>query len=148
MSDYLKNHSFINSIIGEGTKFSGELVLNGLLRIDGDFSGSIETTGKVLIGKTGRAECNIIAGTAVIGGVVRGNIYSSGKVIILSTGMVIGNVQAPRLVVEEGVLLHGNCRIVSSSEESGDEPVAVGGNSYSVNWNSSDNSPGEGQGSL
>ena len=77
MSDYLKGHSFINSIIGEGTRFSGELVLDGLLRIDGDFSGSIETTGKVLIGKTGRTECNIIAGTVVVGGVIRGNIFST-----------------------------------------------------------------------
>lgn len=135
MSDYLKSHSFINSIIGEGTRFTGELVLDGLLRIDGDFSGSIETTGKVLVGKSGRAECNIIAGTVVVGGVVRGNIFSSGKVVILSTGMVIGNIQAPRLVIEEGVLLHGNCRIITQDEAAGRERVAVGAGSYSVEWN-------------
>ncbi len=134
MSDYLKSHSFINSIIGEGTRFNGELVLDGLLRIDGDFSGSIETSGKVLVGKTGRAECNIIAGTVVIGGAVRGNIYSSGKVVILSTGMVIGNIQAPRLVVEEGVLLHGNCRIVNSDQPAEKTPVSAGTGSYSVEW--------------
>ena len=134
MSDYLKSHSFINSIIGEGTRFNGELVLDGLLRIDGDFSGSIETTGKVLVGKTGRAECNIIAGTVVIGGAVRGNIYSSGKVVILSTGMVIGNIQAPRLVVEEGVLLHGTCRIISSNDSNEKKAVAAGSGTYSVEW--------------
>ena len=106
MSDYIKNHSFINSIIGEGTKFSGELVLNGLLRIDGDFSGSINTSGKVLVGKTGRAECNIIASTAVVGGVVHGNIFSSGKVVILATGMVIGNIQAQKLAQYLNRLIH------------------------------------------
>jgi len=136
MSDYIKNHSFINSIIGEGTKFSGELVLSGLLRIDGDFSGSINTTGKVLVGRTGRAECNIVAGTAVIGGVVHGNIYSSGKVIILATGMVLGNIQARKLVVEEGVLLHGSCIIKGDELDSERSvPVAVG-SSYTVDWQS------------
>ena len=137
MSDYLKSHSFINSIIGEGTRFSGELVLDGLLRIDGDFSGSIETTGKVLVGKSGRAECNIIAGTVVVGGIVRGNIYSSGKVVILSTGMVIGNIHAPRMVIEEGVLLHGNCRIVSESDNQEKEKVLSPAGSYSVEWDKS-----------
>ncbi|MDA3956292.1 polymer-forming cytoskeletal protein [Oceanispirochaeta sp.] len=134
MSDYIKNHSFINSIIGEGTKFSGELVLNGLLRIDGDFSGSINTSGKVLIGKTGRAECNIVAGTAVVGGVVHGNIFSSGKVVILATGMVVGNIQACKLIVEEGVLLHGSCIIKGEADNSKDAAVPVVGSSYSVDW--------------
>ena len=139
MSDYLKSHSFINSIIGEGTRFSGELVLDGLLRIDGDFSGSIETSGKVLVGKSGRAECNIVAGTVVVGGVIRGNIFSSGKVVILSTGMVIGNIQAPRMVIEEGVLLHGNCQIVSASPDAPREKVLSPAGTYSVEWDKSGN---------
>ncbi|TFG59737.1 MAG: polymer-forming cytoskeletal family protein, partial [Spirochaetales bacterium] len=69
MSDYLAaDGTFINSIVGEGTRFRGELDLDGLLRIDGDYFGSIKTTGKVLVGKNGRAECTIRAGTVVIGG--------------------------------------------------------------------------------
>ncbi len=120
MSDQLiEDGSFINSIVGEGTIFRGELNLNGLLRIDGDFSGTIRTTGKVLIGKSGRAECTIRANTVVIGGVVRGNIYADDKVIVLSTGMMIGNIHSPRLIAEEGVILNGNCLI--KQEESTSE---------------------------
>ena len=112
MGDHIvEDGAFINSIVGEGTRFRGELDLNGLLRIDGDYSGVIRTPDKVLVGKNGRAECSIYAGTIVIGGVVKGNIYSSEKIIILSTGMVIGNIVTPRLIVEEGVILDGECRI-------------------------------------
>ncbi len=112
MSDHFSpDGSFINSIVGEGTRFKGELRVSGLLRIDGDFSGEIETAGKVLVGKNGRAECTINAETVVIGGVVRGNIVSSDKVVILSTGMLVGNVSTPRLIVEEGVIVHGKCMI-------------------------------------
>lgn len=120
MSDHLiEDGSFINSIVGEGTAFRGELNLNGLLRIDGDFSGTIRTSGKVLIGKSGRAECTIRANTVVVGGVVRGNIYADDKVIVLSTGMMIGNIHSPRLIAEEGVILNGNCLIKQEESESG-----------------------------
>ncbi len=141
MSDYIKNHSLINSIIGEGTRFSGELVLKGLLRIDGDFIGSVNTEGKVLVGKTGRAECSIVAGTAVIGGVVHGNIRASGRVVILATGMVLGNIQAGSLVVEEGVLLHGNCWIKGSGSQNPDAP---GGSEskWAIDWQSDNGSGG------
>ncbi len=135
MSDHLAaDGAFINSIVGEGTNFHGDLALSGLLRIDGDFTGSITTDGKVLIGKNGRAECTIKAGTVVVGGVVRGNIVSAEKVIILSTGMVIGNISTPRLVVEEGVILNGNCAISKdntarelSDEATGQQDAASNG---------------------
>lgn len=126
MSDHLgKSGVFINSIVGDGTRFVGDLELNGLLRIDGDFIGNIKTDGKVLIGKNGRAECTITADTVVIGGVVKGDIVSKGKVVILSTGMLIGNVSTPRLISEDGVILNGLC-MISSMEE---VPVFEGSNS-------------------
>ncbi len=106
--------AFINSIIGEGTRFKGEFDLNGLLRIDGDFAGVIRTKGKVLVGQNGRAECTLHAGTVVVGGVVRGDIVSTEKVTILSTGLVLGNITTPRLIVEEGVIFNGSCRITTS----------------------------------
>jgi len=113
-SSFVEDGAFVNSIVGEGTRFNGELDLNGLLRIDGDFTGSIKTRGKVLIGKNGRAECTINASTVVVGGAVRGDIYSSEKVIVLSSGIILGNIFTPRLIVEEGVILDGNCKINNS----------------------------------
>jgi cytoskeletal protein CcmA (bactofilin family) len=103
---------YINSIIGEGTRFNGEFDLNGLLRIDGDFSGTVRTEGKVLVGKNGRAECTVYAGTVVVGGILRGNIFAQEKVVILSTGIVLGNIHSPRFIVEEGVIFNGTARIV------------------------------------
>jgi cytoskeletal protein CcmA (bactofilin family) len=112
---HVTDDAFINSIIGEGTRFKGEFDLNGLLRIDGDFTGVIRTKGKVLIGKNGRAECTLNAGTVVIGGVMRGEIISTEKVVILSTGLVLGNITTPRLIIEEGVIFNGSCKITVPS---------------------------------
>ncbi len=99
--------AFVNSIVGEGTHFRGHLELAGLLRIDGDFSGSIRTAGRVLIGRNGRADCTIQAGTVVVGGILRGTIHSTEKVIVLSSALIIGDIYSPRLIVEDGVILDG-----------------------------------------
>ena len=53
------------------------------------------------------------AGTVVVGGVVKGEITSTEKVIVLSTGLVLGTITTPRLIVEEGVILDGSCRITA-----------------------------------
>jgi len=110
--------ALINSLVGNGTSFRGDLVLSGLLRIDGDFAGTIKSNGKVLIGKKGRVESTIIARSVVIGGVVKGNIVAADKVIILSSGMLIGNVTTPRLIVEDGVIMHG-ANIISQDKVPG-----------------------------
>ena len=107
--DSLPDESFVNSIIGEGTRFKGEFDLDGLLRIDGDFTGTVRTKGKVLVGRNGRAECTIYAGTVVVGGAVRGDIHATEKVVILSTALMFGNIWTPRMVVEEGVAFNGSC---------------------------------------
>ena len=116
---------YINSIIGEGTRFNGEFDLNGLLRIDGDFCGTVRTEGKVLVGKNGRAECTVYAGTVVVGGILRGNIFANEKVVILSTGIVLGNIHSPRFIVEEGVIFNGTARIVEgeTKTDSGNPPA-------------------------
>ena len=128
MSNYLSEEgTFINSLIGEGSLFVGDISLKGLLRIDGDFKGAIKDGGKVLIGKSGRAEASIHAGTVVIGGVLRGNVAADDKVVILSTGMVIGNITAPRLLVEDGVVLNGNCVIAVKKEPVLEQNTDAGG---------------------
>ncbi len=119
-------NSYINSIIGEGTTFKGDINIGGLLRIDGDYRGSIKSTGKILIGKTGRAECNINADTVVIGGAVKGNIRANKRIAILSSSLVIGNLTAPRLDIEDKVICHGKIAISKEvlSTEFNSEPLS------------------------
>lgn len=133
MDEYTKTQALINSIIGEGTRFRGNLDLSGLLRIDGDFEGNIRTDGRVLVGKAGRARCLIEADTVVIGGILKGDVIATSKVVLLSTSVVIGNIRSPQLIVEDGVLLHGRCTVsedpqVLASAPTGDDGV------FKVDW--------------
>ena len=113
----LAEDNIVNSIIGEGSDFKGEFKINGLLRIDGHFQGTIETDGKVLIGQTGEAVTDIKARLVVVGGNVRGNIFATERVIFLSTGVINGNIITPSLIMEEGVQFEGNCTINKRPDE-------------------------------
>jgi len=114
----VKEDLIVNSIIGEGTKFRGDFDLNGLLRIDGAFEGTIESQGKVLVGRHGTAQSDKIEGRIIIiGGKVTGNLTASETISILATGSVNGNITTPRLIAEEGVKINGNIRIIPSVSE-------------------------------
>ncbi len=117
--DRHSEETFINSIVGPGTMFRGHVELNGLLRIDGDFSGSVKTDGRVIIGQRGRADCAIEAGSVVIGGLFRGEILASQKVVLLSSSIVVGRISAPRLVVESGVRFSGTFEISGDDASAG-----------------------------
>lgn len=108
---YSEEEGYVNSLVGEGSHFRGHIEVSGLFRIDGDFSGSVKTSGRVLVGRNGRADCEIEAGTVVVAGVVRGTMYCSEKLILLSSAIVFGKAFAPRLIAEEGVLLDGEFSI-------------------------------------
>jgi len=99
------------SIIGEGTFLRGDFNVKGLLRIDGDFKGNIQSDGKILISKNGRAEGFISAEVVIIGGVFKGDILAHQQVEILSTAVFVGRIESPRLIVHEEVIFHGECCI-------------------------------------
>lgn len=110
-------NALVNSLLGQGSSFRGDINVTGMLRLDGDFIGSIVSTGKVFISETARVESCIRASSVVVGGVVKGNITATDKVTVLSTGMVIGDIRTARLVAEEGVVLDGSCFISIEKKE-------------------------------
>ncbi|WP_053228424.1 bactofilin family protein [Spirochaeta cellobiosiphila] len=147
MASYTADNNFVNSYIGEGTAFQGDLSISGILRVDGDFIGSIHSEGKVIIGSTGRARCTVHSREIVIGGVFKGDIYCSHKVTVLSSGFVIGNIYAPRLEVERGMLMDGRCVVTPLPNESEDltshnYKIQKGGY-FSLDWDNKSKPDGE-----
>lgn len=110
----------VNSIVGEGAEFKGEFRHNGTLRIDGKIEGLVETQGKVFVGAKGTANCDITAQKIVIGGKVKGNLKAYESITIQSTGEVIGNIIAPRVIMEDGTSITGHCLINEELFASGD----------------------------
>lgn len=102
----------VNTIVGAGSLISGNVTVSGLLRIDGDIDGNIQTMGRVIIGEEARIRGNIRAASVSVGGIVQGDIIAPDYVVVLSSGMVIGSVLTKKLRVDDNVILHGFCSAI------------------------------------
>lgn len=102
----------VNTIVGSGSLISGNVTVSGLLRIDGDIDGNIQTMGRVIIGEEARIRGNIRAASVSVGGIVQGDIIAPDYVVVLSSGMVIGSVLTKKLRVDDNVILHGFCSAI------------------------------------
>jgi len=98
----------INTLIGEGCEFEGNLNLSSSTRIDGRVKGNIKGEGTLIIGETGSVEGNIYCNEVVIFGTVNGNIEAN-KIELRGGSKLTGDIKTNTLVVEEGAFYTGHC---------------------------------------
>lgn len=107
----------LSGFIGHGTVLSGEAAFQAMLRIDGQFTGQISSeAGTLIVGSTGQVDANVIVAAAVINGTVNGDIIAAEKIELGRTARVVGNIQTPRLVMDEGAILEGGCSMLKARE--------------------------------
>ena len=100
-----------NTTIGERSRFEGRCAVHGNLRVDGRFVGPVLQVEQLYVGPTGRVNTEIVANVVVVEGVVVGNISAASRVLLLATARVMGDLAAPELIIQDGVILDGNCSI-------------------------------------
>ena len=101
----------LNSILGQGCKVKGDIELQGTIRIDGNFEGSIECPETLIIGKSGVVKADVKVKNSIIGGKLTGNINATNKIELQTGSHVEGDIQTARLVIDEGVFFEGNCKM-------------------------------------
>jgi len=99
------------AFFGENTSFKGELSFHGTVRIDGHFKGKIYSDGTLIVGERGVVEADIDTHFVVISGEVHGNINAAYSTEIHSKGKVYGSIVTSSLVIHDGVVFEGNCRM-------------------------------------
>ncbi len=101
----------VTSVLGAGITWKGSLGGSGGVRVEGAFEGEIALRGLLVVGETGRVDCeNLRANIVVVAGAVRGNIIAE-KLEIRSTGRVWGDVVTTSFATEEGAFLRGQVRM-------------------------------------
>jgi cytoskeletal protein CcmA (bactofilin family) len=101
----------LTGFFDKDTDIKGDLSFKGSFRIDGRFSGKINSDSVLIVGDNGKVEADIIIGNIIINGEVNGTIQAKEKVEINATGRVLGKVITPKLAVEVGAYLEANCQI-------------------------------------
>lgn len=99
------------SIISAGTRITGDVETSGVLKIDGEISGSVVGARQVLLGRAGVVRGNIAAGEVVLGGVVDGSVAASDRLELQATATVTGDIDTRSIVVIEGAKINGQVRM-------------------------------------
>ena len=102
-----KESNGIDALLGQNTSFSGTLVFDGIVRIDGNFEGKIKTNDVLVIAEYGKVHADIEAGSVKILGEFDGTIIAKNKIEMFKPAKVSGNLNTPNLRMEEGVIFNG-----------------------------------------
>lgn len=111
--------SFAETVIGKGTRIAGG-ALSGIasVRIDGEFIGTIDIDGDLILGESGNIEGDIRARSAMVAGRARsGRIICKDSLHIVSTGNIYGDVQVCSLIVDEDAVFIGNCKMTGGEPQ-------------------------------
>ena len=116
----------LSGFVGHGTTLTGETQFHAMLRVDGHLIGTVTSdSGTLIIGTNGQVDANILVAAAMVNGTVNGDIYATEKLHLGRTARVMGNIQSPRLIVEEGAILEGSCNMLKARETQEEEAVAA-----------------------
>ena len=103
--------SEVDTLLGKGSEFEGKLVFKGQVRIDGKYSGHIQTDEVLIIGASARVNAEISAGTVVISGHVEGLIRATNVVELHKGAKVKGTMEAPNITMEREVTFDGTMKM-------------------------------------
>jgi cytoskeletal protein CcmA (bactofilin family) len=99
------------ALLSRGVSIKGSVkFLNGLI-IDGEVEGTIFSTGTLTIGEHARIRGEIRTKSVTVRGTVEGNIFVTERCELQSGCTLHGDVEAPRLMVDENATFCGSAKV-------------------------------------
>jgi cytoskeletal protein CcmA (bactofilin family) len=100
----------IETIVGPNTSLKGDIRSSGGVRIDGDFGGTIELAGNLIIGENATVVANITAHNVQVQGTVQGDVTAK-RLEILDTGKLWGDIAVDSFVLDDGGFYRGQSKM-------------------------------------
>jgi len=122
----------LSGFVGGGTIVTGEANFKAMMRVDGHLSGRVSSTsGTLIVGSNGKVDANVEVAVAVIHGTINGDIIANQRLELGRSAKVNGNIQTPSLVIEQGAVFEGSCKMLqmtaaaekSKKDKKSDEPL-------------------------
>jgi cytoskeletal protein CcmA (bactofilin family) len=105
----------VGGFVGGTSALAGEINFKGMMRVDGRLSGRVNSPdGTLIVSSGGTVEAQVAVAVAKINGTVEGDITATERIELGRTARVAGNLQTPALIVEEGAIFEGGCRMTSA----------------------------------
>ena len=107
------------TVIGSSCRISGELQLSGTAQIEAAVEGQILSEGELIIGEAAEIRAAVYGAKVAVFGRVVGDITCSERLELFSGARVSGNICTPRLVIHDGVVFDGSCRMETGEPVNG-----------------------------
>jgi cytoskeletal protein CcmA (bactofilin family) len=120
----IEERAGFHDFIGDGTEFEGKLSCEGDIRIDGQFKGELQVSGTLTVGPDAVIEADIYAPHIAIAGNIHGNIFAQEKLEIFAPAKILGTIEAPKLLIDDGAIFEGSCRM-SQTKDSEERRLAL-----------------------
>lgn len=101
----------LDSLLGAGVDCQGTARVEGTLRLDGAFKGTLEVGDTLIIGQGGSLTGRARARQVVISGRFEGEVLGIERVELQKGARMEGDVLTRSFVIEPGVWFQGNCRM-------------------------------------
>jgi len=122
----------MTAFFGKDTEFEGKLTFHENIRIDGHFKGEISADGSLIVGEGAMIEANMHISSILISGEIHGTIIADDRIEIHPAGKVFGDIRAATVVIHEGGIFDGNCRMHRAKEAGERKPAPVELDGYSA----------------
>jgi cytoskeletal protein CcmA (bactofilin family) len=106
-------------VLSRGVSIKGSVKFRNELLIDGEVEGKINSTGTLTIGEHGQIRGEIKAKAIQLRGAVEGNIFASERCQLQAGCTLRGDIEAPRLVVDENATFVGSAKVAPTPKRSG-----------------------------
>jgi cytoskeletal protein CcmA (bactofilin family) len=103
------------AFIDEESDIEGHYFFKGTLMLNGRFKGDISSSDTLIIGEKGKVTGDIRTGQLFVSGEIVGSVSCTERVELKRTARVFADLEAPLVVVEEGVLFEGHCRMTKAN---------------------------------
>jgi cytoskeletal protein CcmA (bactofilin family) len=100
-------------ILSRGVSITGSVKFRNQLLIDGEVKGSIDSQGTLTVGEHAQIRGEIRAKSVTVKGTVEGNVFAEDRCELQAGCSLRGDIEAPRLVVDENATFLGSAKIVT-----------------------------------
>ena len=103
----------LNRIV-DGALIKGDITVITSIRIDGTVEGNINCAAKLVLGESGKIVGNILSQNAEIEGHIEGEMVIQDRLVLKSAARIIGNIDTQSIIIEEGAIFDGVCKMKNS----------------------------------
>ena len=99
-------------MLGPQAVLEGNLVFEGSLFMNGHAKGTIESrNGSIVVGEDAVIHADIFVRSATVNGEIKGTIRATERIELHPPARVFGDLNAPIVRIDAGVIFEGNCMI-------------------------------------